>query len=292
MRVLEEPLPRERAPIARMEARRPRTLVFTSAGDRAALPLWLDGNPDFDLWVSYYGDEVDRYRDVATYWRARKGGKFPNLHAAWSESPEIFGRYDAVLVMDDDVVIDAAGISRLFELRRRFSLTVLQPAFLDWGKVSHPVTRFRRGRTLRYSHFVEMTCPLFERAALEAFLASYDGQLCGWGTDHWFMEVLRRRGGVRAAIVDEIPCVNPSDRAKGGTREIARLRADAERWRDWQHLQARERIALSNNRRVLATVPARALPLRLEIRRRLFRRWLQYRRFRMAFGAQPLSEAI
>lgn len=34
-----------------------------------------------------------------------------------------------------------------------------------------------------------MTCPLFEKAALDRFMAVYDPDLKGWGADWWFLQV-------------------------------------------------------------------------------------------------------
>ena len=59
-------------------------LVYTSAGDKANLYYWLKKNKgqkcykNFDLWVTYYGDQKkDHYRDVSDFYNRRNGGKFP-----------------------------------------------------------------------------------------------------------------------------------------------------------------------------------------------------------------------
>lgn len=41
----------------------------------------------------------------------------------------------------------------------------------------------------RYTNFIEMTCPLFERKALDRFMAAFDPDLKGWGADWWFLQV-------------------------------------------------------------------------------------------------------
>ncbi|MEC9376229.1 MAG: hypothetical protein VYA80_07670 [Pseudomonadota bacterium] len=210
-----------------------RFLVYTSAGDKSSLRLWLEGRRNFDLWVTAYGNDLNRYKNYADYFEVRKGGKFQNLRKDWLSNREVFAHYDSVLVLDDDIIIDADGISRLFEVLEEYDLTILQPAFLPFGKVSHPVTRQVFGKKLRFVDFIEVTCPLFRRDSLEHFLNEYDGELLGWGIDYWFLDILRKEPEFLAAIIDSIPCVNPVDSVKGGQREISLLQPDSRRRNDW-----------------------------------------------------------
>src|SRR5574341_2529437 len=99
---------------------RSRYLVFTCAGDRSNLHHWLTGHRNFDLWVTYYGDQGERYRDVADFYNVHKGKKFPNLWAVHRTWNDLFASYDAVLVVDDDIVISGSDISRLFEIRKAY----------------------------------------------------------------------------------------------------------------------------------------------------------------------------
>jgi len=257
-----------------------RYLVYTSAGDVSAVPLWLQGHRNFDLWVTYYGTKAQHRWDGADYWVQRRAGKFQNLRADWRTSPEIFNQYDAIMVMDDDIVIDATDISRLFELRDEYALTVLQPAFLRLGRISHRVTRHRARYKLRYTQFIEVTCPLFRRDALETFLQQYDGGLTGWGIDHWFMDVLSREPDFRAAVIDTVPCINPHDDIKGGAREISMLQADNERRADWERLQAQLGISKADTRHDCGRVRSSVFQFfitrpRCIWRRRKQLRWLQ-----------------
>lgn len=222
------------------EARHP-YLVFSSVGDRSGLHHWLRGQKNFDLWVTYYGTRPGRFQDLADYYNARQGSKYQNLHYAYRRWGHLIARYSAVLVMDDDIVISGSRISRLFELRQRHDLWALQPAFSPRGKISWPVTRVNRRNELRFTNFVEMTCPLFRRDKLDAFMAVYDPELIGWGCDWWFLEVLGDDLRGRVAVVDAITCVNPHDSTKAG-REIDRLAVTSERKAAWERIRTRYRI--------------------------------------------------
>ena len=217
-------------------------LVFTSAGDRSNLRAWLRGHRDFDLWVVYYGDRRDTFREDADLYSQHKGSKFQNLHHCYQEQREMFSRYDAVLVMDDDVLINGTAITRLFDIRRDLDLWVLQPAFRLGGKISWDITRVRPTTKLRYTNFVEMTCPLFRRDKLDEFMAVYDPELSGYGVDWWFLQTIGGHEKKRVAVVDEVTCVNPFDRTKDGIREIDRLEPEAERVQIWDHVKKRHKL--------------------------------------------------
>lgn len=211
-----------------------RNLVFTSAGDRANLQRWLTPGRNFDLWVTYYGEQGERYRELADHYVARKGGKFPNLYDAYQTRPEVFQRYDAVMVMDDDVIISGQDIDRLFRLREELGIWILQPAFSPLGRISFPITRVNRRCRLRYTSYVEMTCPLFQRDKLDAFMRVYDPVLVGYGCDWWFIDSLGSDIEGKVAVVDEVTCINPFVMTKkGGGREIDRLQSLQERKTIW-----------------------------------------------------------
>lgn len=220
-----------------LPANRHRYLVFSSVGDQSNLRHWLRGRRNFDLWVTYYGSHSGRYRDVADYYSERRGSKFQNLHHAYQQGKDLLGRYSAILVMDDDVLISGTRISRLFELREQHDLWALQPAFSPRGKISWPITRARRMNTLRFTNFIEMTCPLFRRDKLDAFMAVYDPELVGWGCDWWFLESLGPDLRERVAVVDSITCLNPHDVSKLGGREIDRLSRTQERRATWERIK-------------------------------------------------------
>jgi hypothetical protein len=225
--------------IAATSGCRSNNLVFTSAGDRSNLLGWRQGRRDFDLWTVYYGNAGGMFQDVSDYYLARKGSKFQNLHYCYQRWPEMLARYDAIMVMDDDIEISATGISRLFEIRRELDLWALQPAFRLAGKVSWPITAVHPTAKLRYTNFVEMACPLFRRDKLDAFMGVYDPDLVGYGADWWFLHTLGPDIDNRVAVVDEVTCVNPYDKDKGGGgREIDTLQTHQVRKEVWERIKA------------------------------------------------------
>jgi len=217
-------------------------LVFTSAGDNAKLHYWLQGDKNYDLWISYYGDKKNRYKDQSDFYISKKGGKFPGLHYIYQHWKNILDHYDAIFVVDDDIIISGSEISRLFEIREHYNLWLLQPAFSPVGKISHPITRINPFTFIRYTNFVEVTCPLFQKDKLDDFMKIYDPILIGWGVDWWFLDLLAKGINGKVAIVDEISCINPHDRTKGGQRGIDILQDTPTRIKNWEKIKEQYNI--------------------------------------------------
>jgi hypothetical protein len=118
--------------------------------------------------------------------RSDPGSRSNNLVFTSAGDRSNLARYDAIMVMDDDIVIDATGITRLFEIRRERDLWALQPAFRLGGKVSWDITAVHATAKLRYTNFIENAC----------------------------LHTLGTELDSRVAVVDEVTCINPYDRSK------------------------------------------------------------------------------
>ena len=223
-------------------------LVFTSAGAYANLDEWTAELPRFDvIMANYAGPAGAGSRSASTWYFERQGSKFQNLSYATATWPELFRGYDAVFVADDDVRISTSGINRLFELRRARDLFVLAPTYLPHGRHSHRIMRVSPITRLRYTNFVEVTCPVVRTDKLLDFLTEeYDPLLVGFGVDWWLAEYLGGGAQRRIALSDDVRCVNPHEREKGGVREIDRLQPETERRRIWGEIKAQRGLTLEN----------------------------------------------
>ena len=231
-------------------------LVFTSAGDANNVPKWLvpEHEREWDLVVAYYGEsEVEPpCMQVADHSLRMKGGKFPNLLRAMRQQYAYFASFEAILVADDDLdSIGADSITRLFQLRRQHDLWLLQPA-------NHPMAGkadFRELRSiggsneLRFVNFIEVTAPLIRTDKLIGFLKEYiprrheNRLLVGYGIDGWLCQWLlgiadAKSGDAlhkdKAAVVDSITFINPTNEEKKNGREIDRLQEFGKRVDEWQ----------------------------------------------------------
>lgn len=232
-------------------SRRP-YLLFSSVGDTydKAVASWSSGlrrgrQRDYDIALVYYGDSASRYADLAKradrmFWS--RGSKFQNLLRHLDTIAALEYRY--IWVVDDDLALPPAGISRLFRITEDYGLAASQPAFSRNGRVSHPLTTAGGLWTLlRYTNFVEVGCPVVSRRALEILipvLQPHMDLLTCWGID---ILLSHHVWGASApfGVIDAITVRNPHQSEKRtGQRECERI-ADVDTLRDhW--LAVRERM--------------------------------------------------
>lgn len=257
---------------------RRRYLVFTSAGDANKVHHWVEesdaelgnlerctarlgiprvgGRDDFDLCVVYYGSAAEDppCMQVADRSLRMQGGKFPNLVAAMKLQRDYFAGFEAILVADDDLEgLGAHAIACLFQARRALDVWYLQPAnHPEIGKADIDGTRAEKGVSHRFVNFCEVTAPLLRTDKLIEFLHAYiprrhEGDLLvGYGIDCWLSQVLLGTDAAgesahrdKAAVIDCIPFINPTNEAKPRGREIDRLQPWDKRLELWQAVAKR-----------------------------------------------------
>lgn len=212
-------------------------LVYTSAGHRSNIKKWVTGKKNFDLWVTQYEGESAYHRSVADFYNERKGGKYPNLHDVYNRWGELLSNYRAIFVLDDDIELSASQISQLFRILERYNLVLLQPGFLSVGKISHEITKANHFRFARYTNFVENGIPLFSKPILDRFMDVYDPRLIAFGTDWWYLHLLKSEERSKVAVVDSIPCVNPDERLEGKASKIGQVEPVITGMEIWQEFK-------------------------------------------------------
>jgi len=208
-------------------------LVYTCAGHESNLSRWRKSRDDFDLFVVYYGDQTGQYFHESDYYISQKGGKFPNFYKVYSQWRKIFDSYQVVMIADDDLIFTSSNLSVFFKIFETYNLSLAQPSFDPRGKASHRVGKVRPFSLMRYTNFVEVTCPAFDSYSLALFMSVYDPELNCQGVDYWFSGLIAKVKK-RIAIVDAVVCLNPRDETKINGREIDTLFDSEERERQWQ----------------------------------------------------------
>jgi hypothetical protein len=193
-------------PLGRPRRRHPRNLIVLRAGDASLHDEWIRGDDrDFDLFISYYGNEPGRYLDDADFHEARPGPKWPAIAALLSENPSLLEAYEAFWFPDDDLAASTDVLNRMFAFFHAHQLSLAQPAltrdsYFTWS------TLLQEPRShLRFTHFVEVMAPLFSRDALRLCAPTFEESRSGWGLD-WVWPTLCERAGLgRMAVVDATP---------------------------------------------------------------------------------------
>ncbi|MFM7534003.1 MAG: DUF707 domain-containing protein [Rubrivivax sp.] len=216
-----------------MSATGSRNLVVLRAGDRSLHGQWIAGSPrDFDLFISYYGSEPDRYRADTPLWEARKGPKWPCIGELLEANPALVEAYDTFWFPDDDLAADTDTINRMFALFRGFALALAQPALTPQSYRAHPMLLQRPNHVLRHTGFVEVMAPIFDRPALQACLPSFGRSRSGWGLDWVWPRLVGQQRHQAIAILDATPVWHT--RPLGG--ELYRNHPDMDPHRDVERL--------------------------------------------------------
>ncbi len=181
-----------------------RFLVVVRAGDQSLHPHWTStlATRDWDLVVSYFGDDPHRFRGAGETRVDDKGLKWQGLHALLTRD-DFWHKYDYIWFPDDDLATDQATISKFFHHVVDLGLALAQPA-LSWSSYySHPVTVQRPSFRARWTNFIEIMAPCFERRFLETCLPTFAETLSGWGLD-WVWPHRLGAETRRSAIIDAV----------------------------------------------------------------------------------------
>lgn len=221
-----------------------RNLIVLRAGDQSLHRQWLQGNADFDLLISYYGEEPGRYQSDTPMWEARKGPKWSCLADLLRERTELMVRYDAFWFPDDDLAADTAELNRMFALFNGLQLDLAQPSLTPDSYVSWPFLVQQPGNIARYVGFVEVMAPLFSRSALRRCLPTFSESRSGWGLDWIWPHLCAEERDDAVAILDAVAVRHT--RPVGG--DLYRRNPELDPHRDWSAALQRYGVARSTAR--------------------------------------------
>ena len=183
-----------------------RNLVVLRAGDRSLHQEWIAGaRRDFDLFISYYGQTPNKWREEADFYEARPGPKWPCIGDLLAANAALVADYDCVWFPDDDLSVSTDTINRMFAFFHAHQLSLAQPALTRNSYHTWDTLLQDPHCHLRYTRFVEVMAPLFSKAALQTCVDSFNESRSGWGLD-WVWPLLCERAGLEGiAVIDATP---------------------------------------------------------------------------------------
>lgn len=194
-----------------------RFLVMARVGDSSLHKEWLPQSTDrnFDLFLEYYGDGSNDYRNDCDFYSEAKETKWPRLYQVMEEWGDCILEYDAIWIPDDDISVDCKTINEMFDLFMDYDLALAQPA-LTWDSYySHDITLKVKGNILRYTNFVEVMVPIFSSEALELLWETFYESESGWGLDSIWPKLLGYSKD-SIAIIDKV-AVKHTRKVKSGS---------------------------------------------------------------------------
>lgn len=182
-----------------------RNLVVVRAGDQSRHRLWLSGVEagHYDLIVSYFGDDHERFTLPLERRVRYKGGKWDGIFHLFAEDPSLISRYDRVWLPDDDVDASADVVAQMFALSRHHGLEICQPSLSVDSYFSHLPYVQSKSFELRYSSAIELMVPCLSARCLARALPLFKTTRSGFGMDGVWTRLLDEN--VRtSAILDSI----------------------------------------------------------------------------------------
>lgn len=183
-----------------------RNLVILRAGDHSLHSEWIASpDRDFDLFISYYGKEENKYLGQSEYYEMRKGPKWPCIKELLDSHPDLIDRYSSFWFPDDDISASTETINRLFGFCCALQLDLAQPALTPDSYYSWPQLLKRDDFLVRYVEFVELMVPVFSRKALKTCLPTFDENRSGWGLDWVWPQLVGNESKRSIAVIDATP---------------------------------------------------------------------------------------
>lgn len=177
-------------------------LIIARVGDNSLHHHWINSkNKNFDIFISYFGNEDNKYANNADYYEHVKGGKWPVIAALVDKNWEIISKYDAVWLPDDDLLVDTNSICKMFDLFTAFNLSLGQPALSIDSYFSHPCLLQKKNSIIRFTNFVEVMAPIFSLTSLERIKHTFSQSKSGWGLDFLWPHLVDGKIG----IIDSTP---------------------------------------------------------------------------------------
>jgi hypothetical protein len=171
----------------------------------------------FDVLVNYFEGGFSVPAD-AEYIFQQKGTKATAIEKLLTFHRDLLLGYEAVLFLDDDVVISEQQIDRLFELRATHGLDLLQPCLSARSSCFFPyIKQPLAGAGLRQFTAVEIMMPVVSRRVLEVLGGTFGECISGWGVDLLLSQRVRDTFGETIGLAADIQCehLRPTDPAGG-----------------------------------------------------------------------------
>ncbi|BAL95041.1 DUF707 domain-containing protein [Rubrivivax gelatinosus] len=179
-------------------------LALFRAGRGSLHPHAMEGlaQQNYDVALSWYGDQPPPGGEQAVFVHYQKGAKWPGLEQTLLQHWDTIRQYRYVWFPDDDLLIQPELASRMFAICEDLGLELAQPALTPDSYYTHLITLQHERFQLRFTNFVEIMAPILSQAALERVLPTLAGQISGFGLDALWPRLCHMG---KVAIIDDTP---------------------------------------------------------------------------------------
>lgn len=152
-----------------------RYLLISRVGPQSLHRAWLEPLADraFDILLSSYDPAARDPGLPGVFFEIRPGTKVAGYAALFDAHADLIAQYDYVAVFDDDLMIVASDLTRLFETVSQHKLKIAQPALTHNSHFTFACLLRDVSFRLRYVNYIEMMCPVFRQDVFQAVRPLY-----------------------------------------------------------------------------------------------------------------------
>ncbi|WP_432288742.1 hypothetical protein SLT36_30050 (plasmid) [Aminobacter sp. BA135] len=192
------------AKILRNEPTEKKRLVWIQAGTSFKPARWFkpQGARQWDLLCNWYTLScIDlRFGEIQI---RQSGTKFTGINHVLNQYPEIFERYDQILFLDDDLIIDHDDVDPVFDAAATHNLDMFQPSVATGSQCVWPDLFEKRDGDVRPVSGCEVMMFGFSKRALRLCTPLFSRSVSGFGLDLRCSEAVRAKGWT-CGVVDRV----------------------------------------------------------------------------------------
>jgi hypothetical protein len=180
-----------------------RHLVFVQAGTTFDA-LYIADPRSFDVLINFY-ETPPSVLPPADHIVVQTGTKATSIRQILEKDASLLAHYDAVLFLDDDVVIDGVQIETLFRIFSEERLDLAQASLTSTsGCYFSCLKQPEAGVAVTKLNAVEIMMPLLSRRALTRFGWIFAESVSGWGIDFLLGAKIREAFGETVALIGQV----------------------------------------------------------------------------------------
>ncbi len=187
-------------------------LLFSSVGPREgqdSVAIWSQGKDRyFDMVLYYYKGDIPESSPAKCVWRT--DFKYPNF-AHFLENNDV-SQYEAIWVVDDDIVMTTDEINRMFAIFSEQGLWLAQPACDENSHITVPITRRQPEYAVRHVNVIENGTTIYSRHIIDKCLPVFKAAQSGWGVGIIVSQIINAPYG-KIGVIDQTPCHHPEGKS-------------------------------------------------------------------------------
>lgn len=178
-----------------------KNLIVVRCGDKSLHEKWVSTEANYDIALSYFGDDPKFDIEKIKFFHPYKGSKWEGLYNFFTTT-DFWKDYDAIWLPDDDIDTDTQTINQFFDLFHYYKFDLAQPSLDERSYYSWGILLNNKSFKYRETNFVEVMIPCFNKKSFESLYLTFKENKSGWGLDNLWPKQLGDSSKI--GIIDEV----------------------------------------------------------------------------------------